>query len=36
LNTAKNTNVARFIDEIVLEEESDVMPNGQTISHFEM
>ena len=32
----KNANIARFINEIVLSEESDVMPSGQTISHFEM
>ena len=31
-----NSKIARFINEIVLVEESDVMPNGQTISHFEM
>jgi hypothetical protein len=32
----KNASVARFINEIVLAEESDVMPNGVATSHFDM
>ena len=33
---SKNAAIARFINEIVLAEESDVMPNGVSVSHFEM
>tara|TARA_B100000029_G_scaffold502705_1_gene578431 strand:+ start:455 stop:1234 length:780 start_codon:yes stop_codon:yes gene_type:complete len=33
---SKNTQAARFINEIVLEEETDEIKNGKVISHFEL